>query len=136
MSDQKLHDVILPHGWPRPRGYANGISARGRLVFVGGQIGWTPDERFESDDFVQQFRQALDNVIAVLHAAGAGPEHMTQLTWYFTDREEYVARLAEIGAVWRERCGRHYPAMAAVEVTRLVEPRARIELQAIAVVPD
>jgi enamine deaminase RidA (YjgF/YER057c/UK114 family) len=136
MTDHAVHTVILPEGWPRPRGYANGISARGRMVFVGGQVGWTSDQQFASDDFVDQFRQALENVVAVLRAADAGPEHVTQLTWYFTSRDEYVARLSEIGAVWRETFGRNYPAMAAVEVSALVEPRARIELQAIAVVPD
>jgi enamine deaminase RidA (YjgF/YER057c/UK114 family) len=136
MTERPVHDIILPDGWPRPRGYANGISARGRIVFVGGQVGWTPDQQFTSDDFIEQFRQALGNVVAVLRAADAGPEHVTQLTWYFTDRAEYVARLSEIGTVWREYFGRHYPAMAAVEVSALVEPRARIELQAIAVVPD
>jgi enamine deaminase RidA (YjgF/YER057c/UK114 family) len=136
MDDTPVHEILTPYGWPRPKGYANGIAARGRMLFVGGQIGWTPDQRFESDDFVAQFRQALSNVLAVLTAGGASPAHVTQLTWYFTDRDEYVARLGEIGAVYRELFGRHYPAMAAVEVARLVEPRAQIELQAIAVVPD
>lgn len=129
-------ETILPPGWPRPKGYANGMAARGRLVFVGGQVGWTPAQTFESDDFIDQLRQALQNVVAVLEAAGATPAHVTQLTWYLTSRDEYVARLAEVGAVYREVFGRHYPAMAAVEVTALIEPRAKIELQAIAVVPD
>ena len=128
--------TLQPPGWAPPRGYANGIAARGMLVFVGGQVGWNAAQSFESDDFVAQARQALANVVAVLGEAGARPEHVVRLTWYVVDRDEYVASARALGAAYREVMGRHYPAMAAVEVSRLVEPRARVEIEATAVVPD
>lgn len=131
-----MHESLLPEGWPRPSGYANGIAARGRLIIVGGQVGWNAAQEFESDDLIAQIRQTLQNIVAVLEAGGAMPEHLVQLTWYFTDIREYATRLAEVGAVYRDVIGRHFPAMAAVEVRALVEPRARVEIQALAVVPE
>jgi len=128
--------VLQPPGWTQPRGYANGIAARGTLVVVGGQVGWNAAQQFESDDFVAQARQALANVVAVLAEAGARPEHVVRMTWYVVDRDEYVASLRSLGAAYREVMGRHFPAMSAVEVSRLVEPRARVEIEATAVVPD
>jgi enamine deaminase RidA (YjgF/YER057c/UK114 family) len=130
-----MHTILQPQGWPKPRGYANGIAASGRLIFVAGQIGWNAKGEFESDDLVGQFRQALENVVAVLREAGAGPEHLVSMTWYLLDREEYLANLGPIGEVWRAAIGRHYPAMAVVEISGLVESRARIEIQAMAVLP-
>jgi enamine deaminase RidA (YjgF/YER057c/UK114 family) len=131
-----MHQILQPDGWVKPRGYANGVAARGRLVFVGGQVGWNKDCEFESDDLVHQVRQTLGNVVAILAEAGAGPEHITSMTWYFTDKAEYLAKLKEIGAAYREIMGRHYPAMAAVEVAALMEDRAKVEIQAMAVVPE
>ncbi len=128
--------VLQPEGWPQPKGYANGMEARGRVVFVGGQVGWTPDMRFEAKDLAGQIRQTLLNIVAVLAEAGAGPEHVTTMTWYLIDRRDYAARLKEIGAVWREVMGRNFPAMAVVEVSGLVEDEALVEIQATAVVPD
>jgi enamine deaminase RidA (YjgF/YER057c/UK114 family) len=130
------HEVLHPARWKAPRGYANGIAARGRLVFLGGHIGWNADQVFETDDFAGQVRQALLNVREVLAEAGAGPEHLVRLTWYVTDKAEYLSRLAELGAAYREVIGRHYPAMAMVVVAGLVEDRARVEIEATAVVPD
>ncbi|MBP2231200.1 enamine deaminase RidA (YjgF/YER057c/UK114 family) [Azospirillum agricola] len=131
-----MHMILQPEGWAKPVGYANGIAARGRLVFVGGQIGWNAACEFETDDFVAQVRQTLENVVAVLAEADAGPEHVTSMTWYFTDRTDYLANRKAIGAVYRAVMGNHYPAIAAVQVAALVEDRARIEIQAQAVVPD
>jgi enamine deaminase RidA (YjgF/YER057c/UK114 family) len=127
---------LQPPGWSPPKGYANGVAARGTLVFVGGQVGWNADQQFESDDFVAQARQALANVVAVLAEGGARPEHVARMTWYVTDRDEYVASYRALGAAYRELMGRHFPAMTAVEVAALVEPRARVEIEATAVVPD
>jgi enamine deaminase RidA (YjgF/YER057c/UK114 family) len=131
-----MHDILQPDGWMKPVGYANGIAARGRTIFVAGQIGWNKRAEWESDDFVDQVRQTLVNVVAVLAAAGAKPEHMTSMTWYLTDLTEYQARQKEIGIVYREICGRIFPAMAVVQVVALVEARAKVEIQAIAVVPE
>ena len=128
--------ILQPPGWPRPRGYSNGIAARGTVVFVGGQIGWNAQGRFESDDFAAQARQALANVVAVLAEAGGKPEHIARMTWYVTDRREYVAAYQAVGEAYREIIGRHYPAMTAVEVSALVEDRARVEIEATAVIPD
>jgi enamine deaminase RidA (YjgF/YER057c/UK114 family) len=127
--------TLLPSGWPRPKGYANGIEAEGRLVFVAGQIGWTPDGKFEATTLPAQFAQTLDNTLAVLREAGASPEHVARMTWYVTDKRAYLASLAEIGAIWREKMGRHYPAMAVVEVKALIEDAALIEIETTAVVP-
>jgi enamine deaminase RidA (YjgF/YER057c/UK114 family) len=129
--------TLNPKTWAKPKGYANGIAARGTLVFVAGQIGWNGEkEKFESDDFVAQTRQALANIVAVLAESGAKPEHLVRLTWYVTDKQEYVARLAEIGKAYREVIGRHFPTMALLQVTALVEDRAKVEIEATAVVPD
>jgi enamine deaminase RidA (YjgF/YER057c/UK114 family) len=128
--------LLQPPGWAPPKGYANGIAARGTLVFVGGQVGWNAQQRFESDDFVAQARQALANVVAVLAEAGARPEHVVRMTWYVVDRDEYLAGLRALGAAYREVIGRHFPAMTAVEVSALMEARARVEIEVTAVVPD
>ncbi len=127
---------LQPPDWAEPKGYANGVMARGALIFVGGQIGWNAAQQFESDDFIAQTRQALLNIVAVLKAAGAGPEHMVRMTWYVTDRVEYVARLKELGAAYREVMGKNFPAMTCVEVAGLIEERARIEIEVTAVLPD
>jgi enamine deaminase RidA (YjgF/YER057c/UK114 family) len=127
---------LQPPDWAEPKGYANGIMARGALIFVGGQIGWNAAQQFESDDFILQTRQALSNIAAVLKAGGAGPEHMVRMTWYVTDRVEYNARLKELGGVYREVMGKNFPAMTCVEVSGLVEERARIEIEVTAVLPD
>lgn len=126
--------VLQPAGWARPRGYANGVAAEGRQVFVAGQVGWDENQRFVSDDLAAQARQALFNVVAVLAEAGARPEHLVRLTWYVTSRDEYNAALAEIGSAYRELIGRHYPAMSVVVVAGLLEPRAKVEIEATAVV--
>jgi enamine deaminase RidA (YjgF/YER057c/UK114 family) len=128
--------LLQPDGWAAPRGYANGVMARGALIFVGGQIGWNAQQQFESDDFIAQTRQALQNILAVLQAGGAGPEHMVRMTWYVLDRVEYIARLKELGTVYREVMGKNFPAMTCVEVSALVEERARIEIEVTAVLPD
>ena len=131
-----MHTILQPEGWAKPVGYANGVAARGRLVFVGGQIGWNSQLQFETDELVGQVRQTLQNVVAVLAEAGAGPQHITAMTWYLTDRKEYLAKLKEIGRVYRDVLGRHYPAMAAMQVVALIEDRAKVEIQATAVIPD
>jgi enamine deaminase RidA (YjgF/YER057c/UK114 family) len=131
-----MHRILQPDGWAKPVGYSNGISARGRQIFVGGQVGWTGEARFETDDLAGQVRQALENVVGVLDADGAGPEHIVSMTWYFIDRDDYLANLKRIGEAYREVMGRHYPVMAAMQVVALVEERAKVEIQAIAVVPD
>ena len=128
--------LLQPPGWAEPKGYANGVMARGAMIFVGGQIGWNAQQEFESDDFIVQTRQALLNILAVLQAGGAGPEHMARMTWYVVDRVEYLTRLRELGAVYREVMGRNFPAMTCVEVSGLVEARARIEIEVTAVLPD
>jgi enamine deaminase RidA (YjgF/YER057c/UK114 family) len=127
--------TLLPEGWPRPKGYANGIEAEGRIVFVAGQIGWTPEGKFEATTLPAQFAQTLDNTLAVLREANAGPEHVARMTWYITDKRAYLASLAEIGAIWREKMGKNYPAMAVVEVNALIEDAALIEIETTAVVP-
>ena len=131
-----MSNAILPPGWQRPKGYSNAVIAEGKQIFLAGMIGWNPiEERFETDDFAGQLRQTLMNIMAVLRAAGAGPEHLVRTTWYVTDKREYLARLKDVGTAWRDVIGRHYPAMAVVEVTALVEDRAKIEIEATAVVP-
>jgi enamine deaminase RidA (YjgF/YER057c/UK114 family) len=128
--------ILQPEGWATPKGYANGIEARGTLIFVGGQIGWNARQQFESDDFVAQAKTALANVVAVLACAGARPEHIVRMTWYVTDKREYVGNHAALGRVYRETIGRHFPAMTAVEVKALIEDRAKVEIEATAVLPD
>jgi enamine deaminase RidA (YjgF/YER057c/UK114 family) len=131
-----MHTILQPEGWAKPIGYANGMAASGRTIFVGGQIGWNSRCEFESDDFVEQVRQTLKNIVAVLAEGGAEPRHITSMTWYFTDKKEYVGNLRGIGQAYREIIGRHFPAMAAVQVVALVEDRAKIEIQATAVIPE
>ena len=128
--------ILQPPGWKRPRGYANGVAAEGRLVFVAGQVGWTPDGLFASDDLVEQVRQALANTLAVLAEAGAGPRHVVRMTWYVTDKGDYLARATEIGRVYRALMGDEYPAMAMVEVAGLIEDRAKVEIETTAVIPQ
>lgn len=135
MSLPSPHRLIEPEGWPRPRGYSNGVSASGRLVAISGQIGWDAQERLVGPDLVSQARQALVNVVAVVAAAGGRPEHVVRLTWYVTDRDAYLASGPALGAAYREVMGRHYPAMSAVQVVALVEAGAVVEIEATAVIP-
>ena len=130
-----MHAIVQPKGWPRPKGYANGILAEGKLLFVAGQVGWNEREEFESDDFVQQTEQALKNIVAVLTEAGAKSEHIARMTWYVTDKAEYLNRLAEVGVVYKKVIGSVYPAMSLVQVAGLVEVGAKLEIEATAVVP-
>lgn len=127
--------ALQPEGWPTPRGYSNGMMGRGRIVLVGGQVGWDEQGRFP-EGLVAQTRQALRNILAVLQEAGGGPEHVGRLTWYVVDMAEYRASLKELGPAYREVMGRHFPAMALVQVTALVEPEARIEIEATAIIQD
>ncbi|HWE21474.1 MAG TPA: RidA family protein [Hyphomicrobiaceae bacterium] len=129
-----MHQLLHPKHWTPAKGFANGVAAEGRLVFVAGQIGWNAAQRFESDDFVAQVEQALANIIAVLAEADAGPEHLVRLTWYVTDKREYLSRLNEVGEVYRRVIGRHFPAMTLVQVAALLEERAKVEIEATAVV--
>jgi enamine deaminase RidA (YjgF/YER057c/UK114 family) len=128
--------VLLPPGWPRPKGYANGVTAKGRLVFVAGMVGWDKDGVFHTDDLAGQVRQALHNIVDVLEEGDAQPEHIVRMTWYVTDKREYVAAYAEIGKAFREIIGCFNAAMTAVEVSALVEDRAKVEIEVTAVVPD
>ena len=136
MSDATFHQLLHPARWKAAAGYANGILASGQTIFVGGQIGWNADQLFESDDFVVQVNQALQNIVAVLKEANAGPEHLVRLTWYVTDKREYLARLKEVGAAYREVLGKHFPAMTMVQVAGLVEDQAKVEIEATAVIPE
>ncbi|MEW6759200.1 MAG: RidA family protein [Pseudomonadota bacterium] len=129
-------EILQPPGWPRPKGYSNGIAVCGRQVFVSGMIGWDAEGRFQTDDFVGQARQALENIVAVLREAGAGPEHIVRMTWYVLDRREYLEAGAALGAAYRDVIGRHYPTMSAVQVAGLMEERARVEIEVTAVVPE
>ena len=131
-----MQRILQPQGWAKPAGYVNGVSARGRTIFVAGQIGWNKDSKFDSDDLVDQIRQALANIVAVLDCDGAKPQHVTSMTWYFLDKREYLARLSEVGEVYRDVMGRHYPAMTALEVSGLIEDRAKVEIQATAIAED
>ncbi len=129
--------ILQPDGWTLPRGYSNGMAARGRMVVVAGQVGWNPATgEFESDDFAVQTRQALRNITAVLREGGAEPKHVVRLTWYIVDKQEYLAARREIGAAYREVFGKHFPPMTLVVVSALLEERARVEIEATAVVPD
>ncbi len=130
-----MNENFNPPGWVRPKGYTNIVSAIGRQVFVAGQIGWNEEEKFESDDFADQAKQALLNIKTCLATAGAGPEHIVRLTWYVTDKQEYLAALERIGISYREVLGRCYPTMSLVQVAGLLEPRAKVEIEATAVVP-
>jgi len=131
-----MHKILQPEGWANPKGYSNGVSARGRIIHVGGQIGWNSQSVFETDDFAAQVRQTLENIVAVLKVDGAEPHHIVSMNWYFLDKQEYMNNQREIGKAYRDVIGRHFPAMAAFQVGALVEDRARIEIQATAVVPD
>lgn len=134
-EESQRFEVLQPEGWPRPSGYANGIAASGRLVFVAGQVGWNPETcQFETDDFVAQTAQALRNVVAVLRTAGAEPRHVVRLTWYITDKAVYLGSQREIGIAYREVMGRHYPAMSVVVVAGFVEGRAKVEIEATAAI--
>jgi len=130
------HEILDPAGWKPARGYANGVAATGRTLYLGGTIGWNGQQEFESDDFIVQTRQCLQNIVDVLAVGDAGPEHLVRMTWYITDRDEYLARLKEMGAAYRDVIGTHYPAMAMVQVVALMEPRAKVEIEATAVVPE
>lgn len=136
MSDATFHQLLHPSHWKAAVGYANGVLASGQTVFVGGQIGWNAEHVFESDDFAVQVNQALQNIVAVLQEAGAGPEHLVRLTWYVTDKKEYLARLKDVGAAYREVLGKHFPAMTMVQVAGLVEEKAKVEIEATAVIPS
>ena len=130
------HEFLNPRGWKPPVGYANGVSARGRLVFTGGVVGWNAAQEFETDDFAGQVRQALANIVEILREGGAGPQHLVRLTWYVTDKRDYLDALREVGAAYRATIGRHFPAMALVQVAGLVEDRAKVEIEATAVIPE
>ena len=127
--------ILQPPGWARAKGFSNGIAASGRLVFIAGQIGWTPECKWEARDFAGQFRQALKNILEVLKEANGRPEHIVRLTWYVLDKHEYLDSLKNVGEAYRELMGRHYPTMAVVQVSGLVEDEARLEIEATAVVP-
>lgn len=131
-----MHQVLHPSHWKPAIGYANGIAARGRMVFTGGLVGWNADCVFETDDFAGQAAQALENVAAVLAEAGAGPEHLVRLTWFVTSKADYLASLKPLGAAYKRIIGRHYPAMALVQIVALVEDRAKVEIEATAVIPE
>ena len=131
----QAHEFLHPRHWKKPRGFANGVVAVGRTVFLGGQIGWNAEQEFENDDFVAQARQALANVVTLVEEAGGRAEHVTRMTWFITDRREYLDRLPELGDAYRAVMGRHFPAMTMVEVTALIEDRARVEIEATAVLP-
>lgn len=127
--------ILNPAEWAKPKGYANGIATEGRQVYIAGQIGWNAEARFESDDLVDQTRQALRNIVRVLAEAGARPEHIVRLTWYVVDKHDYMARNADLGKVYREILGKHFPAMTLVQVAALLEDRAKVEIEATAVIP-
>jgi enamine deaminase RidA (YjgF/YER057c/UK114 family) len=130
-----VHEILHPANWKKASGYANGIAASGRTVWVGGQIGWNGDQVFEAKDLVGQTRQALQNIVEILAEAGAGPEHLVRMTWYVTDKRAYLDNLKEIGAAYRDVIGRNFPAMAMVQVVALIEDEAKVEIEATAVVP-
>lgn len=131
-----MNEIFNPSDWVRPKGYSNAVSARGRMVFVAGQVGWNANEEFETDDFVGQARQALTNIRTCLEAAGAAPADIVRMTWYVVDKQEYLDTLAQVGTAYRDVMGRVYPAMSLVEVSGLIEVGAKLEIEATAVVPD
>ena len=128
--------ILQPPGWAKPRGFSNGIAATGRQVFIAGQIGWTGEGKWEAKDFAGQFRQTLKNTLAVLAEAGGKPEHIVRMTWYILDKKEYLGAIQEVGAAYRELIGRHYPTMAVVQVSGLIEDEAKLEIETTAVVPE
>lgn len=127
--------ILQPPNWAKPRGYVNGIVASGQLVFVAGQIGWNTNQEFEAMDFVGQTRQALENIVAVLAETNARPDHITRMTWYIVDKQDYLANAKAIGAVYRDVIGNHYPTMTAIEVSSLLEDKAQVEIEVMAVIP-
>jgi Putative translation initiation inhibitor, yjgF family len=129
------HMFLQPDGWVPAKGYANGVLAEGRMVFTGGLVGWNAEQKWDHEDMVGQFRQTLENIVTVLAEAGARPEHLVRLTWYITDKQEYLANLRGFGAAYREVIGRHFPAMAVVQVVALMEDEAKVEIEATAVIP-
>ncbi|MDB6090543.1 MAG: endoribonuclease [Gammaproteobacteria bacterium] len=129
-------EILQPRGWPRPKGYSNGVAARGRQIFIAGQIGWDAEERFASPHMSAQVKQALENIVAILAEAGGRPEHIVRLTWYVTSRDEYYAQLREIGAAYRTVMGKHFPVMSVVQVVALMESAAKVEIEATAVLPE
>ena len=129
-------DILHPQGWAPAKGYANGVAAEGRQIFIAGQIGWNEQCEFVSDDFIAQVEQALKNIVALLREAGAGPEHLVRLTWYITDKREYVSRQRELGEAYRRVLGKNFPAMSAIVVVALIEDRAKVEIEATAVIPS
>lgn len=129
-------EILQPPDWPRPKGYSNGIVTQGRMVFLGGQVGWNANEKFETSDFTAQAKQALRNIVTILAEAGARPEHIVRLTWFIGDKQEYLTSLSELGAVYREVIGRHFPVMSVIEVKGFVEVGAKLEIEATAVIPD
>lgn len=129
------HQLLHPRTWKQPKGFANGIAAEGRLVFLAGQVGWNAEQIFESDDFVAQVRQALANIVALVAEAGGKPEHITRLTWFVLSKQEYLSQLRDLGEAYRSVMGRHFPTMTLVQVGALVEDRAKVEIEATAVVP-
>ena len=131
-----MHEILHPKHWKPAKGYSNGVAAEGRMVFTGGIIGWSADQVFETDDFVGQVERALKSIVEVLAEAGAGPEHLVRLTWYVTDKREYLDSLKELGVVYKAVIGRNFPAMALVQVVALVEDRAKVEIEATAVIPQ
>jgi enamine deaminase RidA (YjgF/YER057c/UK114 family) len=131
-----MQQVLQPKHWVAPKGFSNGVAAEGRQIFVAGQVGWNADAEFTSDDFVAQTEQALRNIVEVLAEAGARPDHVVRLTWYVIDKREYLSRLGDVGEAYRRVLGRHYPAMTLVQVTALVEDRAKVEIEATAVIPS
>lgn len=135
-DDHAPHEFLNPKGWKPAVGYANGVAARGRMVFLGGHIGWNGQQEFETDDFAGQVRQTLSNIVEVLACAGGRPEHIVRLTWYVTSKREYLDSLREVGRAYRETLGKHFPAMALVQVVALVEDCAKVEIEATAVIPD
>ena len=128
--------ILQPPGWAKPRGFSNGIAASGRQVFIAGQVGWSGEGKWEARDFAGQFRQTVKNTLAVLAEAGGRPEHIVRMTWYILDKQEYLGAIREVGAAYRELIGRHYPAMAVLQVSGLIEDEARLEIETTAVVPD
>jgi enamine deaminase RidA (YjgF/YER057c/UK114 family) len=130
------HEFLHPQHWKKPKGFANGIAAEGRLVFLAGQIGWNAEQKFDSTDFVAQVRQTLQNIVTLVAEAGGKPEHITRLTWYVTSKKDYLARLNDLGAAYRSVLGKHFPTMTLVQVVALVEDEAKVEIEATAVVPD
>ncbi|HAY49394.1 MULTISPECIES: RidA family protein [Thalassospira] len=131
-----MHKIVQPDGWKEPKGYANGVLAQGATLYIGGQIGWNEDQVFVAKDFVGQMEQALKNIAAVLDAAGGKPEHLTRLTWYVTDKQEYLAKQREVGRAYRDVLGKNFPAMTMVVVSALVEDEALLEIEATAVIPN